>query len=99
MRVTDETENSSRWSPLRSIPREILVVVVSILIAFSLDAWWDLSKDRREEGSLLRALVSDFGENLDQLNVIADSETRQRPSRRRKRSLVNGLSPFLHPTS
>ena len=51
-------------------------MVVSILIAFSLDAWWDSWNDRREEASLLRSLASDFEENREQLDLsIQGSET------------------------
>lgn len=41
---------------------EIVVVVVSILIAFSLDAWWDRQMERRQEGELLAGLLSEFKE-------------------------------------
>jgi len=44
-------------------------VVVSILIAFSLDAWWNSWNDRREEASPLRSLVSDFEKNREQLDL------------------------------
>lgn len=51
--MADETERSSRGSPVSGMLRETLVVVVSILIAFSLDAWWYSAKDRMEEKSLM----------------------------------------------
>jgi len=53
---------------LRESVREGLVVVVSILIAFSLDAWWDVWSDRRDESEILGSLATEFAENRDRLS-------------------------------
>jgi hypothetical protein len=44
------TDSPGRWKRLLGTGREVLVVVSSILIAFSLDAWWDAREMRREIG-------------------------------------------------
>jgi len=41
---------------------EAAVIVLSILIAFGLDAWWDYAKQRTAETDHLQALLSDFQE-------------------------------------
>lgn len=42
-------------------------IVVSILLAFAIDAWWDDREDRAAERSAARRLVVEFSENLRQL--------------------------------
>jgi hypothetical protein len=48
------------------IPEGVLIIV-SILIAFAIDAWWDERQDRSEETRILEALRSEFQENADRL--------------------------------
>jgi hypothetical protein len=61
----------------------MLVVVGSILIAFSLDAWWDERADKRVEAAHLRALRSDFEQNVTRLTeLIAQEEQIADASRR-----------------
>ena len=47
---------------LRAMLTEGSVIVFSILLAFSLDAWWDTARERREIGETLIALESEFSE-------------------------------------
>jgi hypothetical protein len=55
---------------------EISVVVVGVLIAFSLNAWW-LERDAlRAEHVHLRALVSDFERNVNALEALIDRHER-----------------------
>ena len=44
---------------------EGVVIVVSILLAFGLQAWWDGVQEREEEQQYLRALQADFHETQD----------------------------------
>jgi hypothetical protein len=46
---------------------EIGIVTVGIIIAFALDAWWDDRSLSRQEQVHLRALASDFQQNVDSL--------------------------------
>ena len=55
---------------------ETLVVVVSILVAFSLENWRDKRKDLREEIIILRSLQSEFQESRERLDSIIGSEER-----------------------
>lgn len=50
----------SRIDPAR-VTGEGLIIVVSILLAFAIDAWWDGQVERREEQEILSALAADFG--------------------------------------
>jgi hypothetical protein len=55
---------------------EALVVIASILIAFALDAWWDQRAERRTEAAHLRALQSDFEQNVARLERAVRTEQR-----------------------
>lgn len=48
------------------VPEGILIVV-SILIAFAIDAWWEDRQHRAEEIRILKALRAEFQENADRL--------------------------------
>lgn len=48
------------------IPEGILIVV-SILIAFAIDAWWEEQQEREEEVRVLKSLIAEFQENADRL--------------------------------
>jgi len=58
--------------PARSIPwprilAEGFAIVVSILLAFGIQAWWELRSDRRAELVLLEGLRADFVANNDRI--------------------------------
>ncbi|MDX1396175.1 MAG: hypothetical protein R3195_17475 [Gemmatimonadota bacterium] len=61
---------------LRESAREIVVVVLSILIAFALDAWWDESVERGREKELLAALLAEFEANREPLELRIDNHRR-----------------------
>jgi hypothetical protein len=61
----------------------MLVVVVSILIAFSLDAWWTKRAEKRTGTAHLRALRSDFEQNVSRLKVHIEREERIADASRR----------------
>jgi hypothetical protein len=62
--TTDSTASTdtklSLFERLRRYARDVVLIVTSILIAFSLDAWWDSQLQRRDEREALLALRSDF---------------------------------------
>jgi hypothetical protein len=59
----------------RSSLRDVLLIVVSILIAFGLDAWWDGRVARGEERSVLVAVREDFrAARLELDSVLARNE-------------------------
>ena len=53
---------------------EGLVVVASILLAFSLDAWWSQRAAERTEAAHLRALRTDFQQNVSRLRAFVAQE-------------------------
>jgi hypothetical protein len=44
---------------------ESVLIVISILIAFAIDAWWEERQERAEERRVLTALRAEFQENAD----------------------------------
>jgi hypothetical protein len=70
---------------------EALVVVASILVAFSLDAWWSERAERRTEVAHLRALRSDFEQNVSRLKVLIEQE--ERIADASQRLLLAAISP------
>lgn len=70
---------------------EVLVVVASILIAFSLDAWWSKRAEERTGTAHLRALRSDFEQNVARLRVHIEREERIADASRRL--LLVAISP------
>jgi len=60
----------SRWKRLLL---EGGVIVISILLAFALDAWWDGRKDRKEELNQLESLRYELNESLPPLASILES--------------------------
>jgi hypothetical protein len=61
----------------------MLAVVASILIAFSLDAWWSKRATARTGTSHLQALRSDFEQNVSRLQVQIEQEERIADASRR----------------
>jgi hypothetical protein len=62
------TENLANRERLNWLMLEGLAIIVSILLAFSIDAWWDGRKDRNEELELLIGLeieIADLRGRLD----------------------------------
>jgi hypothetical protein len=53
--------------PLRRFIAEGVVIVVSILLAFGVDAWWDGFQESRKRGALITGLISDFEATREQL--------------------------------
>ena len=52
---------------LRKALREVPILVLGILIAFALQAWWDGARDTEDEQQALRALRSELDLNLEGL--------------------------------
>lgn len=61
---------------LRWALAEIGVVTVGILIAFSLNAWWDGRSMMQQEQVHLRALASDFEQNVEELRRLVALQQR-----------------------
>jgi hypothetical protein len=52
----------------RDAIRDIFLIVISILIAFALDAWWNDRQDRERERSHLQTVLAEFTANRDRLD-------------------------------
>ncbi len=68
------TEERRGW--FRESLREMVVVVLSITIAFGVDAWWDARLERREERELLMNLLREFRDNERQLELRLENHQR-----------------------
>jgi hypothetical protein len=64
--------SNSREIPWPRILAEGTAVVVGILLAFSIDAWWDERKERAEEQEVLRALKAEFEVNQFEAQAVID---------------------------
>lgn len=58
---------NAKGIPKLRIVAEGAVIVVSILLAFGIDAWWDGRIERRQEREVLTAIEADFRDHLDVL--------------------------------
>lgn len=65
---------------MRRAIAEATVVVLSILLAFAIDAWWDDRQLRAEEQDVLEALLSEFELSRDDLLATLDVHERSRRS-------------------
>jgi hypothetical protein len=63
-----------RWQRFARAPGEIAIVTAGILIAFALDAWWDNRVTAEREQIHLRALASDFEQNVESLQKLIQME-------------------------
>jgi hypothetical protein len=60
--------SGSQAIPWKQLSAEAVAIVVSILLAFWIDAWWDGSKDRQEEHEILIGLEVEFVDLADRLD-------------------------------
>jgi hypothetical protein len=61
-----------------SLAVEALIIVVSILLAFAIDAWWDKRGDLETQRALLESMLVDSRENIAGLRrTIAEAEADQ----------------------
>lgn len=49
---------------------EGIAVVLSILLAFAIDAWWDEQKERSEEREVIESLYVEFEANRDEAESV-----------------------------
>jgi hypothetical protein len=66
-----------RRNPWWRVLGEGLVIVVSILLAFGIQAWWEGQQDRAEGQRILSALLDEFSENRDILAATAMNHRNQ----------------------
>lgn len=87
---------NSREIPWPRILAEGTAVVVSILLAFAIDAWWDERKERDDERDVLLALKAEFETNqLGAISVVdhhEDSVRRIREFRSMSQASIEALT-------
>ena len=62
-----------RLIPWKKIAVEAVAIVVSILFAFAIDAWWAEKNERKVEHEALKALHSDFIASREQIERVLQS--------------------------
>jgi len=67
-------------TPWNRLAIEALVIVISILLAFAIDAWWDGRQELREEQIILEQLYEEFIQNQESLRFSEDTHRQQRDS-------------------
>lgn len=84
-----------RWKRLARTLGEIATVTVGILIAFALDAWWDNRVTAEREQVHLRALASDFDQNVAALRAQVKAEKYVMSSSQDLLKLVRAREPSV----
>lgn len=79
-----------RW---RRLLAESAAVVLSILLAFSIDAWWDGHREHRREQALMAGLLQDFRSSRPDLESRLDLARRMAEGTRGFLHLVNEGAP------
>lgn len=57
---------------IRTLAIEGMLIVVSILVAFAIDAWWDERQERTQERRILESLLVEFRDNVEMLPFYRD---------------------------
>jgi DnaJ-domain-containing protein 1 len=65
--------NTVREIPWPRILAEGTAIVVSILLAFSIQAWWDDRQDQNDERVILRSLQAEFDQVQSQIESVSRS--------------------------
>jgi len=66
------TMNELQQIPWRRLTAEASAIVLSILLAFAIDAWWDDRRERQAELILFERLQADFREIESMLRVVEE---------------------------
>jgi hypothetical protein len=85
--------SSRRWKRFARALSEIPIVTAGILIAFALDAWWDSRGTADREQIHLRALTSDFEQNVAALQVLVKTEEEIMASSQALLKLARAMQP------
>lgn len=80
--------------PWKRLFAEGAVIVVSILLAFAIDAWWDFSQERAREASYLSQLERELQSTIDNnAHVAARADSSDRAARKLVRVYYEERSP------
>jgi hypothetical protein len=93
------SENRSFRGSSSRLFLEGVAIVASILLAFSIDAWWDGHQERQEEERLLIALLDEFRENKGLLEEARIFHRAVEQAELELMALAAGSSPDISPDS
>ncbi len=88
---------STKQASWRRTATESATIILSILLAFAIDANWDAFKERRQEHSFLTSLLSDFKETRDRIEASADEHTRYMDLAHQLLELKDGSAVSIEP--
>lgn len=72
---------------------EGLVIVVSILLAFGIEAWWDARQETNRRAELVEELTLDFEATRSRLSLLESRLARAAPARQRATVIGRRLVP------
>jgi hypothetical protein len=93
------SENRSFRGSFGRLFLEGVAIIVSILLAFSIDAWWDGHQERQEEERLLIALLDEFRENKELLEEARIHHRAVEQAELELMALAADTSPDISPDS
>lgn len=83
----------SRQIPLARFLTEGVVIVLSILLAFSVDAWWGERQEDEAAAELARGLLADVRRSMEDLEEVRATNSRKRDSSLEARELLRSAEP------
>ena len=88
---------NSRQIPWRRTMVESVAIILSILLAFTIDAGWDAFKERSQEKAFLESLLSDFKETRSRIDESTDAHMKFIDLARQLLDLHGGDTPNIEP--
>jgi hypothetical protein len=88
---------NSRQIPWRRTMVESVAIILSILLAFAIDAGWDANKERSQEKAFLVSLLSDFKETRSRIDESTDAHMRFIDLARQLLGLYGGDTSNIEP--
>ena len=89
----------NKWNGVSRHVRDGVVVVLSILLAFGIDAAWDNRTERAEERALLEGLYSELTANRQEIEEIVTTARMAQNAARRFAAITPEQAATIHPDS
>ena len=83
--------------PWRRIIVESVAIILSILLAFAIDAGWDAFRERNQEKAFLESLLDDFEETRSRIDASTDVHMRFINFARQLLEFHGGDTPDIEP--
>ncbi len=88
---------NTRKIPWRRITVESVAIILSILLAFGIDASWDAFKERKQEKAFLASLLNDFKEARTRIDASTDRHMEFIRSGQQLLEFYDGRVPAIDP--